>query len=198
MPGVFEAVRVIGMGYPDRLYFQVLGQFAQLLDKRERPVRNEEGNLEGEERASVELVLEKFGIEPASYALGYSKVFLKAGVPPLLLAMKVEYQAKKAVKLQASARVYIARGRRTSCARSGGGGWSGGRRQAGGAPGAGGRRPRARRPRRRRRRRRRRSASLPAQDPMACSRSATSTARRRWRVTRRVRRSTLPRPHAKA
>mmetsp|Transcript_31082 Transcript_31082/g.75545 ORF Transcript_31082/g.75545 Transcript_31082/m.75545 type:complete len:1826 (+) Transcript_31082:341-5818(+) len=103
--GVFEAVRVIGMGYPDRLpHFQVLGQFSQLLDEADRPKRNEKGNFEGSERAAVELVLNKFGVETSSYELGYSKVFLKAGVMPRLIAMKIEFQGRKAVKIQAVAR----------------------------------------------------------------------------------------------
>ena len=52
--GVFEAVRVIGMGYPDRLpYFTIYGQYAHVVDKEQRPALDDDHNpIDGEVAAA--------------------------------------------------------------------------------------------------------------------------------------------------
>ena len=57
--GVFEAVRVIGMGFPDRLpHFQIYGQYAQILAEEERPAIDPFGHPE-EGDAAAEAEVEK-------------------------------------------------------------------------------------------------------------------------------------------
>ena len=65
--GVFEAVRVIGMGFPDRLpHFTIIGQYGQLLPASERPEVDDEGNLQGSEGDAVKDVLTKLHVLPGS------------------------------------------------------------------------------------------------------------------------------------
>ena len=45
--GVFEAVRVIGLGYPDRLpHSQIMIEFSRLLSEADRPEMDDDGKLE--------------------------------------------------------------------------------------------------------------------------------------------------------
>ena len=108
--GVFEAVRVIGLGYPDRLpHFTIIGQFARLLPEDDRPEVDEEGNLELTEPEAVLHVLTKLGESPDSFALGISKVFLKAGVLPRLRQLQQDQAAEIALVMQAAARGFLGR-----------------------------------------------------------------------------------------
>ena len=143
--GVFEAVRVIGMGFPDRLpHFMIIGQFARLLPEADRPEIDEDGMLvqqpppvaaaaaaggegggegggeEEEEAASrraltegeaVADVLYKLGCAEGEFALGISKVFLKAGVLARLRGLQQLQMEKSAVIIQACARAHFARDR---------------------------------------------------------------------------------------
>ena len=150
--GVFEAVRVIGMGFPDRLpHFVIIGQFARLLPADQRPEIDEEGRLShtvvggaggagaggaataaaaaavdeagGEEGAetpkpralteaeAVADVLYKLGCVEGEFALGISKVFLKAGVLARLRSLQQQHMARAAVVIQAAARGRFARDR---------------------------------------------------------------------------------------
>ena len=109
--GVFEAVRVIGMGFPDRVpHFQVYGQYARLLPEDERPAVDVHGTPEEGEKAAVEQVLARrarsrpsspdlrrsplpqvlawLEVEAELYAVGFTKVFFKAGVLPRLRKLK--------------------------------------------------------------------------------------------------------------
>ena len=108
--GVFEAVRVIGMGFPDRLpHFVIIGQYARLLPEEMRPEVNDEGDLVLGESEAVKDVLSKLEVMEDEYAIGVSKVFLKAGVLVRLRQKQQEQLAAKAVVLQMVARGYIGR-----------------------------------------------------------------------------------------
>ena len=108
--GVFEAVRVIGMGFPDRLpHFQIYGQYAQILPKDERPAMDEWGHPEEGEGPAVKVVMAALNVSESEYAIGHSKVFFKAGVLPKLRLAKENYAVFKAVTIQRYARRRLAR-----------------------------------------------------------------------------------------
>ena len=110
--GVFEAVRVIGMGFPDRLpHFLIVGQYARMLPEDQRPEVDEEGRLLISEPDAVADILAKLDVAPEEFALGISKVFLKAGVLARLRLRQQEMMASKAKVLQAMARGFFARNR---------------------------------------------------------------------------------------
>ena len=108
--GVFEAVRVIGMGFPDRLpHFQIYGQYAQILPKDERPAMDEWGHPEEGEGAAVKVVMTALNVGENEYAVGHSKVFFKAGVLPKLRLAKEAFAVNRAVTIQRYARRRLAR-----------------------------------------------------------------------------------------
>lgn len=87
----------------------MLGQYALILETEHRPPRNAKGVYEGSERAAVEHVLQRLDVDRSSYELGYSKVFLRAGVLPRLNAMRSAVQQRRAVQMQAGARRWLAK-----------------------------------------------------------------------------------------
>ena len=108
--GVFEAVRVIGMGFPDRIpLFSMITQYARLVPEDDRPEVDEEGKLEGTESEAVSKILTALGIPESHFAIGTSKCFLKAGVLSQLRKLQREHDILKSIIVQRAARGWFGR-----------------------------------------------------------------------------------------
>ena len=115
--GIFEAVRVIGMGFPDRLpHSTFLSQFWMLVPEEEEEAEDvsaTEGERSSREEVpkppktraeEVRRVLLALGTAENEYAIGHSKIFLKTGVLSRLKVLKIEYTVSCAVFVQSVVR----------------------------------------------------------------------------------------------
>ena len=97
------------MGFPDRLpHSHVHGNFALLLAAEERPAIDRHGTPEEGEKAAVKRVLDCLGVAADQFAVGFTKVFFKAGVLPGLRKRKAAADRSRAVTIQKFARRRLA------------------------------------------------------------------------------------------
>lgn len=106
---ILDAVRVRKQGFPENLlYLEFRRRYGLLASPDSRVVNGEEP---GDERANTEALLRQLDLEPSSYRLGLSQVFLRAGTVSLLESRREEKLAEGLIHLQAHLRGYLARKR---------------------------------------------------------------------------------------
>ncbi|EEC05551.1 myosin xvIII, putative, partial [Ixodes scapularis] len=102
---VLDAVRLRKQGFPENLqYTEFRRRYSLLASADCTPER-------GDERAAVEALLHHLDMEPSSYRLGLSQIFLRAGTLSQLEAQRDERLSEEVVRLQARARGFLARRR---------------------------------------------------------------------------------------
>ncbi|CAN8015383.1 unnamed protein product, partial [Ixodes persulcatus] len=102
---VLDAVRLRKQGFPENLqYTEFRRRYSLLASADCTPER-------GDERAAVEALLRHLDMEPSSYRLGLSQIFLRAGTLSQLEAQRDERLSEEVVRLQARARGFLARRR---------------------------------------------------------------------------------------
>ncbi|XP_077534823.1 unconventional myosin-XVIIIa-like isoform X2 [Haemaphysalis longicornis] len=108
---ILDAVRVRKQGFPENLLYLEFRRRYGLLAPSDssRPTVN--GESGGDERAATEALLQQLDLEPSTYRLGLSQVFLRAGTLSLLESQREEKLAEGLVHLQAHLRGYLARKR---------------------------------------------------------------------------------------
>lgn len=98
--GVVQAVMSTRKGFPDHLLFEeLLNRFQLVLPKG--------GDRTG--KAGVKAMLEASGVPEAKYRIGKTKVFLGVGVLDKMEQTRMEYIARRALSMQTTARMYLAR-----------------------------------------------------------------------------------------
>mmetsp|Transcript_26989 Transcript_26989/g.66543 ORF Transcript_26989/g.66543 Transcript_26989/m.66543 type:complete len:1539 (+) Transcript_26989:64-4680(+) len=96
--GVLEAVRVFGMGYPDRVqHSEVVSRFGCI------PPLEQQAKDGLDDKAACEMTLNAL-LQPNDFALGRTKAFLKSGVLARLRLQRVQLVASKASFIQARMR----------------------------------------------------------------------------------------------
>ncbi|KAH7957849.1 hypothetical protein HPB52_023249 [Rhipicephalus sanguineus] len=94
--------------FPENLlYLEFRRRYSLLASPDARPVNGEPGD----ERAATEALLQQLDLEPSSYRLGLSQIFLRAGTLSLLESQREEKLAEGLIHLQAHLRGYLARKR---------------------------------------------------------------------------------------
>ncbi|XP_029832887.3 unconventional myosin-XVIIIa isoform X1 [Ixodes scapularis] len=102
---VLDAVRLRKQGFPENLqYTEFRRRYSLLASADCTPER-------GDERTAVEALLHHLDMEPSSYRLGLSQIFLRAGTLSQLEAQRDERLSEEVVRLQARARGFLARRR---------------------------------------------------------------------------------------
>ncbi|KAG0412651.1 hypothetical protein HPB47_010194, partial [Ixodes persulcatus] len=102
---VLDAVRLRKQGFPENLqYTEFRRRYSLLASADCTPER-------GDERAAVEALLRHLDLEPSSFRLGLSQIFLRAGTLSQLEAQRDERLSEEVVRLQARARGFLARRR---------------------------------------------------------------------------------------
>ncbi|XP_077511478.1 unconventional myosin-XVIIIa-like isoform X2 [Amblyomma americanum] len=104
---ILDAVRVRKQGFPENLlYLEFRRRYGLLASPDSRVVNGEESS---DERAATEALLRQLDLEPSSYRLGLSQIFLRAGTISLLESQREEKLAEGLIHLQAHLRGYLAR-----------------------------------------------------------------------------------------
>jgi myosin protein heavy chain len=101
--GVLEGIRICRLGFPNRILFQEFRQRYEILT----PGLNPKGFMDGKKAA--EKMLKALDLDPASYRIGHSKVFFRAGVLAQLEEERDLKLTEIIIQLQASCRGYLGR-----------------------------------------------------------------------------------------
>ncbi|CAI8034560.1 Myosin-10 [Geodia barretti] len=101
--GVLEGIRICRLGFPNRVLFQEFRQRYEILTPGVIP----KGFMDG--KKSAEKMLTALDLDPASYRIGHSKVFFRAGVLAQLEEERDVKLTEVIVQFQARSRGYLGR-----------------------------------------------------------------------------------------